>query len=179
MNLRNSNNLGMAYDAIVEHYGDQRAKRSGRLLIEHIDEGLLVLEAINADFFTKCAFCLHPMFQEDEELSNTASLDLNHFERDTLIYVMEYRNIANAWLSDKVIKTNSGHVGTMRGPKLSPLLAVNQMLIADKVQNYKDFLIYHAGHHERSAELEYYFETWLEALGISKKKYFDLSQIIS
>ena len=43
---------------------------------------------------------------------------------------------------------------------------VRDMLIADKIQNYKDFLFYHKGTHPRSRELEEYFKNWFGILGI-------------
>jgi hypothetical protein len=42
------------------------------------------------------------------------------------------------------------------------------MLVADKVQNYKDFMIHHYGTHERSQALYIYFHKWFHALNIAK-----------
>ncbi|MDJ1501575.1 hypothetical protein [Xanthocytophaga agilis] len=55
--------------------------------------------------------------------------------------------------------------------RLSPLNEVNQMLIADKIQNRKDFERYHQQSHARSEELTIYFANWLKRLGISEEKY--------
>jgi len=41
---------------------------------------------------------------------------------------------------------------------------VKQMLIADRAQNYKDFMLHHCGKHERSGELYKYFNNWFELL---------------
>jgi hypothetical protein len=38
------------------------------------------------------------------------------------------------------------------------------MLFADKVQNEKDFALYHEGTHARSKELREYFNNWLNIL---------------
>jgi hypothetical protein len=76
---------------------------------------------------------------------------------------MEYRSVANAYLSPH------GH----RAPediRLSPLEDVNDMLIADKVQNYKDFLLHHAAH-PRAMELDAYFTAWLQRLGVSAETF--------
>lgn len=53
------------------------------------------------------------------------------------------------------------------------------MLIVDKVQNRKDFELYHLGKHKRSNELNQYFKNWLERLSISEDKYHHLKQLIS
>jgi hypothetical protein len=45
------------------------------------------------------------------------------------------------------------------------------MLIADKIQNRKDFELYHLGKHERSSELDSYFKNWLERLDITEEFY--------
>ena len=44
------------------------------------------------------------------------------------------------------------------------------MLIADKVQNYKDFLLYHKNTHERSDELDEYFNSWFKILHCDYKE---------
>ncbi|MGK0389502.1 MAG: hypothetical protein ACI94Y_002242 [Maribacter sp.] len=48
---------------------------------------------------------------------------------------------------------------------------VKQMLIADKVQNYKDFMLYHYKLHTRSDELYEYFQNWSKLLGIDYKEW--------
>ena len=45
------------------------------------------------------------------------------------------------------------------------------MLIADKVQNRKDFLKYHYGTHKKSVELDIYFKNWLRALNVTEADY--------
>ena len=57
------------YHAIQAFYGDRRAQRSGVLYIQHINEGLLVLEAIQATLPACQAYCLHPIVQGDTELT--------------------------------------------------------------------------------------------------------------
>ena len=157
------------YQLISKHYGDKCAKRSGVPLINHINEGLVVLTAIGAVESTKKAFCLHPLFQADADLQENYYM-ASFVEPYVLLLTMEYRNIANAYLSDKI--------DTDQELKLSPLLEVNEMLIADKVQNLKDFTTYHYGKHPRSNELDRYFTKWLEALGVTFKQYESLCERI-
>lgn len=86
----------------------------------------------------------------------------------SIAYAMEYRRIANSYLSKN------------RPEERIPcsIKVVNEMLIADKVQNYTDFQEYHFGRHERSAELDTYFKNWLAVLGISPERYEHLKTFI-
>lgn len=38
------------------------------------------------------------------------------------------------------------------------------MVLADKIQNRKDFRLYHKGKHKRSKQLSAYFDIWIEFL---------------
>ena len=157
------------YELINRFYGDRVARRSQVPLINHINEGLVVLSVIGATDAVKRAFCIHPLLQADEDLQENyyiASLIDPHL----LMLAMEYRSVANEYLSDKV--------NTEQKIRLSPLKEVNQMLIADKVQNYKDFLTYHYDTHELSAELLVYFARWFKKLDIDDATYLDLCKAI-
>jgi hypothetical protein len=152
---------------IEEFYGYKRARRSGVLLINHIHEGLVVLNEIGASEDAEKAFCLHPIFQADADLAVVGDrIRVERVKPWVMVLVMEYRLQANAWLSDKVSLLGRDVV-CIGKPSCGPLPEVRDMLIADKVQNYKDFLTYHAGTHARSRELDHYFRFWLQALGIS------------
>lgn len=144
------------YRLISEFYGTRRARRSNVLLMNHIDEGLKILDRLGASEQTKRAYCLHPIVQSDQDLLNNRHL-LSNISSDVIMLVMEYRSIANQYLSHRVIKNIDEII-------LSPLHEVNQMLLADKQQNYKDFVLYHKGKHPRSQELELYFNNWLDRL---------------
>ena len=146
------------YQVIAAHYGARCAQRSGVPYIHHIREGIAILRWLEADERAIRAFCLHPILQADDDL---AAADLAALTSDVVVmaWAMEYRSVANAYLSPM-------------GPRqpadirLSPIAAVNDMLRADKVQNYKDFLRYHDGTHPRSDALHRYFRAWLTRLGM-------------
>jgi hypothetical protein len=152
--------LGSSYKIIEETYGDRIAIRSQQLLMNHIDEGLWVLEQFGCDENTKQAYALHPLVQEDNDLrefySKTPEVNAKH-----LLLAMEYRRVANAYLSYR-------EISSIKEIELSSLPEVNCMLIADKVQNYKDFLLYHKDTHPRREALDQYFRNWHERLNIPK-----------
>lgn len=150
------------YRAIAADYGDRRARRSGVFLMNHIDEGLAVLRWIGASDEARRAYCLHPLVQADEDLGRTFPrvAELTDDPR-VLCLALEYRSVANAYLSHRQVASEDEIA-------LGPLEGVRQMLVADKVQNYKDFVLAHRGRHARSAELERYFDTWLRKLGVAR-----------
>jgi hypothetical protein len=161
------------YAAIERHYGDRRAERSQVLLMHHIDEGLQVLQQRGASARAMKAFCLHPLVQEDAALAATFPriAELTD-DPAVLALALEYRNIANATLSTREI------AGAADIP-LSPLAEVNEMLVADKLQNWKDFVLHHRGTHPRSAALDRYFALWHERLGVTadRERWFEALQI--
>lgn len=147
------------YKLIKEFYSDRIAIRSKVPLINHINEGVGILYYLNSNIETMKAFALHPLVQSDKDLARNfqAMIANQNVSRLALALAMEYRNIANAYLSFREVKN-------IYDISLSPIPEVNEMLIADKIQNYKDFLKYHAKTHPRSKELDIYFNNWIDRL---------------
>lgn len=157
------------YAAIARDYGDRRAQRSQLPLIRHIDDGLTILDTIGASAAAQRAFCLHPLLQDD--VAYAANFPRAHELTDdphVLALAVEYRCVANAALSTR-------ELAGAADIELSPMAEVNDMLIADKVQNRRDFLRHHLLSHPRSEILERYFALWLERLGISAERYAELT----
>lgn len=157
------------YLAAFERLAGKAAERSGLSYLKHVREGVEILRLLDASQRSVDAFCLHPLVQSDEELvlslSSDAWLGLE-IDPLALATAMEYRSVANAYLSTDPLRPP-------QAIKLSPLDDVNDMLIADKVQNRKDFEL-HNGENPRAAHLADYFESWLDALGITDADYRDL-----
>lgn len=150
------------YYMIANYYGFKTTKRTGVYYMNHVDEGLAILEWIGASHLSKKAYAIHPIYQGDEDLAYNK--DLYEIDPKVMLRAIEYRSVANEYLSQRTI-TSLDEI------RLSPLKDVNDMLIADKVQNRKDFELYHYGKHPRSKELMEYFINWLTKLGISEEQY--------
>ncbi|RSZ60757.1 hypothetical protein HF313_18340 [Massilia atriviolacea] len=161
------------YAAVRRFYGDRRAARSGALLISHIDEGLALLDEIGAPEQAKEAFCLHPLVQDDSALlAALASASLfaeSQPDPVVVLLAMEYRRVANDYLAHHC-------EGADDAIALSCVDEVNQMLIADKIQNRKDFERFHLGKHADSDKLQLYFGNWLRRLGVSEERYAQLCE---
>jgi hypothetical protein len=174
----------MEYKQIEAFYGDRQAERSGLFLMNHIDEGVKILRELPYSHrwsaVEQGAFMLHPLLQADADFAeNLTKLWIEtspqgwpkeqrgHLGGEELLLAVEYRNIANQFLSPM-----EDHPGYEDHTKivLSPIAAVNRMLIADKVQNYKDFLAHHEDH-PRAEWLERYFQQWFKRLGVTMDEY--------
>lgn len=146
------------YKSIVEFYGQRTATRSGVELINHIHEGLMILDVINASEQAKDAYCLHPMVQNYEDVDVSWS--------SVLLLAEEYRNRANSYLC----RPETDNISTL--DDISKLVGkmskdCRDMLYADKVQNRKDFMLYHLNH-ARANQLQKYFDLWIDYLNSSK-----------
>ena len=141
--------------------------------MNHIDEGLAILTEIDAGLTAHQAFCLHPIVQADRDFRQAFGEDSifqsYKVDLEVVALAVEYRVVANSYLSDKPVPKSMDDI------LLSTLPEVNMMLIADKVQNRKDFELHHKGKHPRSGELEVYFKIWLIRLGISEEQYIELA----
>jgi hypothetical protein len=147
------------YRAIALHYGTRTTKRSGVLLIRHIDDGLVILGRLGASDAACRASCIHPIVQDGSEPQTD--------DAHVAALAIEYRDVANAALSSRELQAAAEIA-------LSPLVEVNQMLVADKVQNRLDFQRHHLATHPRAATLDRYFALWLERLEIDEARYATL-----
>ncbi|MEJ8851888.1 hypothetical protein [Variovorax rhizosphaerae] len=169
------------YQAIRTHYADRIAKGSGIAFLQRIDEGLIILSELDATEAAMRAFCLHPLFQADEDLIHHGQDFMNSVDADpfVILLVMEFRSRANAWPVDRVHRSPDGlHMVADGCPSAGPLEAVKHMLIADKVQHRKDFIRHHRRKHPCSDAQDLYFDRWLEALDVGRTEYEELCAAI-
>jgi hypothetical protein len=155
------------YRAVAQLYGSRTTRRSRVPLMNHIDEGIAILATSDARDIALRAFCLHPLLQDDKGLVD-AFPKLTHLTDSVQIMTLalEYRRIANTFSHRRPIES-------AEAIELSPLREVNQMLAADKIQNRKDFILHLRSSHPRSAELDRYFQLWLQRLGVSDQEFAD------
>lgn len=176
------------YAAIAAFYGERKAERSQVPLMRHIEEGCAILwehahvqaecnpqtdglqDALARAALAARAYCLHPLFQADTDLLTAGHHIVSQCDPRMVMLAMEYRARANDWLSDKVVLKDGAPV-SQGAPDAGVLAEVHLMLVADKVQNHKDFAQHHRGTHARSAELEHYFQHWLQVLGVGAVTY--------
>lgn len=160
------------YQTIERYYGDQKAERSQCFLMNHIDEGLAILNHIKATDMAKKAYCIHPIIQNPEDYKKNIEWLRSEIDEDVIEVALEYARVANNYLSQRSINS-------YEEIELSLNMDVNDMLRADKIQNYKDFLRYHQDTHPRSKELKQYFDNWLRRLRVSGQEFANHVFILS
>lgn len=151
------------YKEIKEFYGNGKANRSQEFFMWHITHGCNYLSTICASDPTIKAYMLHPKFQSDVDFQNNwLELFSGRYAPIVSRNIIEYRKVANAYLCKPY--TDGWDIDTIKEAAPIPFEDVRKMLLADKYQNYSDFMKYHYGQHKRSDELKSYFEKWMEYL---------------
>lgn len=178
-----------AYQKIQAFYSGMVAKRTQVPLINHIDEGLFIMMHSGFAQVARDAYCIHPMIQSDEDIEDNWKNAINGISSDVILLATEYRHIANGFLSThiglaKYLERSSQNFlpykksEMLASIKLSPIRYVNEMLFADKIQNRKDFDLYHKGEIKNSDILEEYFSLWFEKLDIYDSMYENLKILL-
>lgn len=170
------------YRIVSDFYMGDVAVRSGIPKIFHIKEGLILLEHLGASDVVKSAWCIHPVVQSNEDFKRElVDHRLSQADSDAIIMAMEYRFIANSYLSKDVDIVTLKHTKLL-GDKLNGFYKkdIRLMLIADKVQNYKDFKNQPKGTYENEKELQIYFASWLfDILKLGPNEHQKLEGLIS
>lgn len=158
--------LDQYYRKAKVYWGNKKSSMGVPYMV-HIDQGLLILNHSFSTTAAKAAFCIHGLMQSDADLLNFyykgRTVDLDN---KVLFLALEYRNTANQWLRE--------HGADAKRPDIV-LTEIRDMLVADKVQNYHNFLTNYKDIHKDSVELEAYFTNWLEHLNV---KYEDYAKVL-
>ena len=97
-----------AYKKIQSYYNDIRSKRSKVPYIYHIDEGGEILFNLKSSQIVKDAYYLHPILQTDESFIHNKKFDFSDINSESLLLAMEYRRVANSYLSNMEISSFVG-----------------------------------------------------------------------
>ena len=140
------------YKAIQQVYGERKAVRSKVPYMNHIDEGCAIIEHYFQDELMQRAFCLHPIYQVPEFKAIADRLGvLRGLSKTVKFFADDYGFIANQYLAKHPLQTNPSRVNYGQSEGL------RRMLVGDKIQNYKDFVLYHFDTHENGEKLNNYF----------------------
>lgn len=173
-----STQLSICYSLISSVYGDRKTSRFPHIrLMDHINQGLDILDKIDASVLAKCAFCIHPLLQDDATCNKTTQSGLlKNINSDVIITAMNYRAVANEYINvhnqTGKYRTNPDFVWIK--DQLDTFPDVRAMLIADKVQNKKDFICYRTDLEHRDY-LVSYFNKWIDLLGLTSQQYIELA----
>jgi len=156
------------YMLISVYYGNKCAKRSGVPLMNHIKEGIKLLIAWDRPEEEQRAFAIHPIVQNTGSLivRRTMPSDSRPIHENVFNLAKEYSDKANSYLCnpDTDRLTMSQDAGDLMHLLGIMSTSCAWMLLADKVQNQKDFRTYHWFTHDRTHQLEAYFNLWIRTL---------------
>lgn len=162
----------LAIQLITKFYGDDRAERTGVPYINHIHEGISILEDLGASEEVQDAYALHPIFQmlDNPEVHPLLQGLGDYLESYSVFLAREYKKTANAYLCKPHYRSPDDKI------TLSEYPDVNLMLIADKIQNRKDFETHYENQENkdvfsRADNLAQYFRNWLRALNVTEEEY--------
>lgn len=162
----------VAYDLVQQYYEDKYAKRSGLHYMNHIDEGLTILSALDVHPVVKAAFCVHPIYQDNQTDLISQFEAYATWQSDVARMARLYARAANAFLPVDVASGKYPPKLETDRPTVEMADAVRHMLIADKIQNRKDFEA-NLGQfsREQAYPLRRYFDLWFDVLNITEQQY--------
>lgn len=168
-----------ALEEITDYYGDTRTARSKVPLMNHIVEGCSIIatlahaqyvdkapaDLVRKTYYLMAAFCLHPILQnEDSDYCFKYQQDLGVVDT-----AMDYATVANHYLCTpetdhiRTVAELEKHIQKLNSTG-AVRLEVMILLYADKIQNQKDFKVFHEDTHPRAAQLTAYFSLWIQYL---------------
>ncbi|BBI90576.1 hypothetical protein HYO65_gp184 [Tenacibaculum phage PTm1] len=158
---------------IMEAYGDKRTKRTNVPYMNHIFEGMQVINHFKNKYTfyelktALFAYILHPIFQAfDNNHKQVVDKYINFLKSDVIFNSVSYGHEANSYLRYHYQDGKDLTFNKYENP------IVGLALIADKIQNFKDLELWYGNStHEHYDDLEAYFNVWLQNLGISEYDY--------
>ena len=169
------------YYEIEAFYKNQKAKRSGIPYINHIDEGLGVLHKLGASDLAKRAFCLHPI-RQSLEFNSTVNQDFPN-SLPQFYLADKYSKYANSLLRKNYKTLHLEAINNIKEEIFADQDLVD-MLIADKIQNCKDFKRITSRQintetYKEKESIENYFLWWLDFLEVDRLLEKELIKYIS
>ena len=140
----------------------RRSERTAVNYFEHVEEGVKILQMLNAPLLVQQAFVIHPLLQHDDALVENLP-HVIYFNSLALVLCMEYRRVANLGTRKNIRDTWE--------ISLSPMPEVNLMLVADKIQNRKLYETRLPKDDPDYDEIGRYFMKWMDALSIPEHEY--------
>lgn len=141
------------YNYMKDLFSTSVSKRTKDLSTNPMEEGLAILNILESNHITKKAYCIHQLFHNDESLER--SWDGNRFPNcdiKSMLLAMEFRTL---------YKSKPNRNGII---KLSPIKEVNEMMLAYKMQQYKNFEINGRGQTDNDELVESSFKNWIKQL---------------
>ena len=161
------------YNVIDNFYKDMSTSK-GVPYINHINEGVIHLENMKVSNNVVNAFILHPFVQcvnlkgtykdcllTEKELEK--HINIFEIEPEIAFDLLLYRKYANSYLCRESTDNYSINEAFNNIKGIVKYPNTIKMLIADKLQNFKDFLQYRQDH-PRKVYLNNYFTHWLNIL---------------
>lgn len=162
------------YYSVIDSFYKGMSTSKGVPYINHINEGIVHLENMKVDDDVINAFILHPFVQcvnlkgtykdcllTEKELEK--HINIFKIEPEIAFELLLYRKYANSYLCREATDNFSIHDAYGYLKNLNNYQTTVKMLIADKLQNFKDFLLYRQDH-PRKEFLNRYFTIWLNIL---------------
>ena len=161
------------YNVIKKFYKGKETSK-GIPYINHIDEGVGHLENLHVSDVVINAFILHPFVQcvnlkgtykdcllTEKELEK--HINIFEIEPEIAFELLLYRKYVNSYLCREATDNYNINDAFEDVKGLTKYPNTVKMLIADKLQNFKDFLLYRQDH-PRKEHLNNYFTIWLNIL---------------
>lgn len=162
------------YYSVIDNFYKGMSTSKGVPYINHINEGIVHLENMKVDDTVINAFILHPFVQcvnlkgtykdcllTEKELEK--HINIFEIEPEIAFELLLYRKYANSYLCREATDNYDINDAFEDVKGLAKYRNTVKMLIADKLQNFKDFLLYRQDH-PRKEFLNRYFTIWLNIL---------------